>query len=81
MENRIYFKKETYEEYLKIKSNTDTICEYVNGIVSPKNKSIIIYSLDENGHYDIFENKTIASESISSSVFSDLKINMKDIFE
>lgn len=187
MENRIYFKKETYEEYLKIKSNTDTICEYVNGIVcmspsqstkhqrisgnlyfelrnyfkgktcevfsapydiqlingneknlvipdisvicnksgftnnkyigvpnliieilspsnqshdlitklglyekygvkeywivSPKNKSIIIYSLDENGHYDIFENKTIASESISSSVFADLKINMKDIFE
>lgn len=54
MENRIYFKKETYEKY---------------------------HSLDENGHYDIFENKTIANESISSSVFSDLKINMKDIFE
>ena len=50
-------------------------------IVSPKNKSIIIYSLDNEGHYDIFENKTIDSEFISSSIFENLKINMKDIFQ
>lgn len=48
-------------------------------IISPKNKDIQIFNLDENGFYG--EPSTFYGESIAvSTVFEGLKINLKDLF-
>lgn len=49
-------------------------------IVNPKLKSIQIYSLNEEGFYEqfgIYKNQEVAY----SSVFEDLELNLKDIFD